>query len=308
MDRDVSRPRRRVAGDRRPKPDPDATPLAAPRTRRWSKKAIRWVGAVVAAAVLGLATAFGGVFGTTAATGISRSQPAAITGLPAKLDSVQIVPDGNDTNASADQLPLTTGQLAQLNSLLENPSGYQNWLDGHSVVAAHSIDIQIVVEGNRDEKVRVVGMQPVVDCSAPLHGTLYFSPSSGLDLSTQLFVNLDAPAAPLAYQNGDGTRGTNFFEAYTVSLAQGEQYTFNVIASTALHYCTFTLDMSVLDGDKTVAEDISDNGQPFRESAMIPTTPGSPKYNVVYDGGIANSKGGNIWARANPDTYQYGIG
>jgi len=152
-----------------------------------------------------------------------------------------------------------------------------------------------------------------------LNGTLFYSPPEGNDLSTQLLVNLDSPNSAPSYiasdQNGDTTSGKDFFGAYTVSLAQGQQYTVKVVASTAAHYCTFTLDMTVLDGEQTVVEHISNNGQPFRVTAMIDPDPGTPRpgeyaaYRMLYIGGVfspghgQNSFGNALWARADPSTY-----
>jgi hypothetical protein len=255
--------------------------------------------------------------GTAAVTAVTRTQPPVLNGVPAKVDLVRIVRGPGDTHIFAAPLVLTANQLSQLNSLNQTEPGYQDWFTSHGAVDADRSDIEIVLEGNRSHTVRIVGIQPVTACSAPLRGTLFFSPSAGNDTSTQLFVNLDAPNTLPSYitseQNGNIASGKDFFGTYTVSLTQGEQYTFKVVASTKAHYCSFTLDMTVLDGNQSVVEHIDDNGKPFHVSSMIdpnPTAPGEMSaYSVLYIGGVANFNGGqntfgdDLWTPADPSTY-----
>lgn len=156
-------------------------------------------------------------------------------------------------------------------------------------------------------------MQPVENCHAPLTGTLFYSPSAGADLDTQMLVNLDDPLAPSKYianVNGQASGGTNFFQHFTVSLKHNEQFTFLVNASTVKQYCAFTFRMIVLDGSRTLTETVSDNGKPFQVTAIYGQDSVSPgafsRYQELYVGGVAatnfSSKG--KWIQVNPASYR----
>ena len=155
------------------------------------------------------------------------------TGLPVHIDSVRVIPlpAHGDSHAFANALVLSDTELSQLN-LLRYPSSYA-WFVSRHAVDVGSTGTEIVIEGNRNHTVRITDMQPVVSCQSPLTGTLFFSPPAGAEMSTQLLFDLDNPNAPPSYimqdQNGNPTQGKDFFGTYTVSLKQGEQYTFKVI-------------------------------------------------------------------------------
>jgi hypothetical protein len=286
--------RRHSGGQRKPHPAPQPEPS---RVRRLAKKPIAWI--------CGLITVGAGAFVVQIATKAASdvTQPAAATGAPARLDLERVVPRPGESYVSADTAPLTSAEFGQLNALSQADPGYHDWLTAHGLVPMGAIKVEFVIEGNRSHTVRVVDIRPVMKCADPLTGTLFESSSSGIDMTTQLFVDLDSPNAPLAYittaANGDTTRGTDFFGTNTVSLAPGEQYTFDVLASTATHYCTFTLAMTTLDGDKTVMETLDDRGKPFGISAQTKNAVG---YSVKYVGGLANPQAGptSYWARADP--------
>lgn len=307
------KPTRRVAGSRQPRA---GTP---PKQARARKRALVWIGGIATAGVGALVAAIMSGLGSAAVTQVTRSQPHEPSGLPAKIDLVSVVRGPGDTHVAANPLILSADQLDQLNGFNQTDPAYQAWFTAHGAVDVDRTDVQFTVEGNRTDLVRIVGIQPVITCSAPLNGTLFYSPAAGDDRSTQLFVNLDSPHSVPSYiaedSNGNFSRGSDFFGTYTVSLKQAEQYTFKVVASTAAHYCTFTLDMTVLAGGQTTVEHISDNGQPFRVTAMIDPDSSHPRpgeysaYSVLYIGGVGNVGGGqnsfgdDLWARADPNSY-----
>jgi len=157
---------------------------------------------------------------------------------------------------------------------------------------------------------RIVDIQPATSCTQPLHGTLFYSPSAAGDPVTQLNLNLDKPQIPASYEVYNQVNGvwtpkniSNYFGHYTVSLKYGEQFTFDIDAATELHYCQFTLKMTVVDGSGSVVESIDNNGKPFRVTAIYgrEAAPTFSRYNVVYLGGIANTISRNdSWVRVDP--------
>lgn len=307
-------PNRRVAGSRRPRPE-----QGTPERPRHRKRAFVWAGGIATAGVGALVAAIATGLGNDAVAHITAQQPAAATGSPAKIDLVDHVPELGDTHAVAKPLVLSAAELGQLNSLNQGTPAYEAWFASHGAVDTVRTENEIVVEGNRSHQVRIIDIQPVTTCSAPWNGTLFASPPSASNTSTQLFLNLDAPNSRPSYiapgPNGEATAGADFFGTYTVSLNQGEQYTFNVVATTTAHYCSFTLDMTVLDDGHAVVEKIDDNGRPFQVSAVIDSDPNEPRpgeysaYQELYIGGVDNVGGGDnafdepLWASADPQTF-----
>ena len=208
---------------------------------------------------------------------------------------------------TAQPLDLTAGQLGQLDAAPPGDPAHQAWFAAHGAVDLGSTEVQIIVEGNRDHRVRIVDLQPVATCSAPLTGTLFLSPPAGIEGGTRLYADLDSTRRTLPYttfeQQGVETSGQDFFGTYTVSLSHGEQQVFDLVASSETHYCAFTLDMTVVDGASTVVEHLSDDGRPFAVSAPAPhqTAPDYALYGAVYIGGVMTP--GSRWVREDPNTY-----
>ncbi len=115
---------------------------------------------------------------------------------------------------------------------------------------------------------------------------------------TRLTLNLDKPYTRPGYFLGEGYQRphADYFGHFTVLLKRNEQFTFDIIASTRVHYCEFTLNMQVLDGTRTVTETISDNGRPFRVTAGLYNNQagGFARYKNVYFQG----------KRVNPATFK----
>ena len=162
-------------------------------------------------------------------------------------------------------------------------------------------------------------MRPAEQCASPLRGTIFYSPSAGADPVTQLNMDLDNPGIPASYQetyqvNGvtEGKAAADYFGHNTVSLGNGEQFTFDIHASTATHYCRFSLAMTVVDGTKTVTENVDDHGVPFQVTAVYgikkDLVPSFSRYSAVYLGGVATPRGDDGWTRVSPARAQAALG
>jgi len=192
-------------------------------------------------------------------------------------------------------------------------SGSQAWLADHDMAFAGRVDIQLVVQGNRRHLVRIINIKPVEHCSAPLDGTMFFAPGQGEDVSAQLYVDLDNPQVPAEYTKAWSVkRYPDYFGQYSISLGFGEQFTFQVAVSTSRQFCQFELDLTALDGGKTVTETVNDHGKPFRITP-IPAGGGTifSSYQVLYlDNEIARSVYPNItntnpWIRVNSKKFSW---
>jgi hypothetical protein len=278
------------------------------------QKIIAWAGSFAGVALGGFASAFFGAFGNQAATFVSSigghaGSASHSAGAPAAIDYVgfEQPSDAGEVVAFPGSLILGAGQLKTLDSMSSYHSSV-GWLEAHGGVNTF-LNILVVVQGNRSHKVRIVNIQPVASCAKPLHGTLFYSPSAGAGPVTQLNLNLDKPLEPLSYVasyevNGtwEGRNVANYFSHYTISLDPGEQFTFAVHATTRLHYCRFSLNMTVVDGTRTVVEPVTDRGRQFQVTAVYGnTSPAFSRYSTVYFGGVASPdlKTGD-WTRVDP--------
>jgi hypothetical protein len=231
------------------------------------------------------------------------ANPSGPGGLPAAIDLVTLAPAyGNSTYALPNRLQLTSVQLTQLNANAPTSTGGKAWFAAQHAVIASPATVTVVVEGNRSGAVRIMGIQPVASCHPPLAGTLFYSPSQGIDTNIQLLVILDA-----ANPEARSLDGSDFFTAHTVSLTHGEQETFVIAVEARRAYCSFTFDMTVLDGSKTVTETISNAGQPFAITALDQQSSGPVygAYQAMYIGGMASAARGSglNWAQVDPGTY-----
>lgn len=205
-------------------------------------------------------------------------QSAKVDGLPVRIDSVTLDTANRPTLGFvfARPLVLTPPQLVVLNSLSPNNPRYTSWFTSRGGVAPYENYVKLVVEGNRPYPVRVIYMRVNAKCTQPLQGTYFLnSPAGGPGSNLNFEFNLDSPVPTpqLQYMGGD------YFKTHTVLLRKGESATLEIGSRTTRHYCSYTLQMSVVDGDKTVVENVSYHGHPFQVSAS------SARYKLLYVGG-----------------------
>ena len=218
------------------------------------------------------------------------------------IDLVSVANSKGDSYAFPNARILTKSQLAALDALPFPSPASDSWFLHAGAVDTSPIDIQLIVQGNSDNEVRITNIKPVASCQVASHGTLFYSPTAGADGSTVLLLNLDNLQPELYYQAAGHPAGKEaYFASNTVSLSRGEQFTFQIIAETHVNYCHFSLDMTILDGTHAETEVVNYHGTPF---SVIATAHTLSEYPVLYVGGIAAiSK--NPWTRVDPKRYRY---
>jgi len=270
---------------------------------------VLWIGGVASLAVTTLVTVYATGVGNFLASSTVNPAPG---GLPVQI-AVRHLHDTGDTHVIPRQVAVTSGDLSALDSLNPTDPAYQAWFQEHQAVDVDATDVELVAEGHRRHTVQIVAIQPVTTCRRPLLDTLFYSPSAGSNETTQLLFDLDRPEEPPGYTDQNGAPlGKDYFATHTVSLAESEQFTFDLDFKIAAAYCQFTLDVTVVDSGKEVVEHVDDNGQPFRVTSMTDRghTPGEfSAYQALYVGGIVNVDGptnsfGEItWSKADPMTW-----
>jgi hypothetical protein len=285
-----------------------------------SGKALAWLGSIVTAAIVAFIAAFATVLGTNAASP-SPSPSAASTSLTG--DPVQVAlgnVDGADSSmALPNPVELSAKQLAGVGTENDVPgSASDAWFAAHDAAFVGQANIQLVLQGNRHDLVRITNILPVEECSAPLDGTMFFAPGQGgQELSAHLYLNLDDPRLPASYTlPASSRRYPDYFGQYSISLSLGQQLTIQIAASTQRQYCALTLDLIVLDDGKTYVERVSDHGKPFRVTPEPATgsngKQGFSSYHDLYLGGAAipdrasqDPGAATAWIRGNPHTFTW---
>jgi hypothetical protein len=204
---------------------------------------------------------------------------------------------------------LTAQQLNTLNAQAEsnNPS-YRTWLAAQHASFDRVLDFLLVVQGNRRQTVRIINMVPSEHCTTPLHGTLFLDYNAGSVPNTGLFFNLNQPQTPASYTDQNGQTKPDYFSRYGVALNYGEQFSFAVSATNLTsNTCSVVFVMTILVGNETVRETVSDQGQPFSVTgAPIRQGPGGlSAYGDVYvrGGNFGPALNQAFWVRVNPGTY-----
>jgi hypothetical protein len=151
-------------------------------------------------------------------------------------------------------------------------------------IKIHDMAIRVVVEGNRNQKVRILSIHPVeVRRAAPLDGVLFDILAQGQDSDIQMAFKMDQPS-PQALKIDAIGRATReaFFDTNTISLAKGEQQVLLIRATAACYDVTFKLAIDYLVGNEQKAQIVSDHGRPFHVTAYRFDKSGAVAYREVF--------------------------
>lgn len=309
---------------------PSESPTAS---KPWYRRMPVWVGpAVVGPVIAGTVLLFetglaGRIFDnqptisapaarTSSATGVSSPPPAGSTlpatapNSPARVETVTpLNTEPEETYAAANKIQFAAGQLAQLNADFRSggtSSATANFFSSVHAVPVGAAFTNVTVIGNAKTTVTISSLQIVKNCQAPLTGTLFLSPSQGVNGTIGLGFDLDSPIY-YARKSDYGFHGGDFFKDNVVTLAPGEAQTFDINVQTFLHYCQFTFQMTVATPNGAIIENINDNGRPFELTAEV-----SRGYAAEYIGGIEASLTPSLhdpqgnWVPVDPKTFQAG--
>jgi hypothetical protein len=203
-------------------------------------------------------------------------------------------------------------QLSYVNSLIEAPGlgsrpAFDEWFYSHGAYEPGGTSTQLVVQNNRPYPIRIIDMNVVKNCRAPLSGTLFFGAGGAVDTTVGLGFNLDSSdtEAELAQGTGVNQWQPDYFTKYTISIQPGAQQVFDLWASTNKYACSYVYQATILDGSRKVNQNIEDGNEPFRATAIRinPRPPDLSSYKAVYIGGAGTKTGAFI--RVNSKTYSF---
>lgn len=231
-------------------------------------------------------------------------------GSPVKVISVNSLNTGSNSWAFPDVRELSAAELREIGDI-GNQTRYDDWFLERDAVPVGLRADQVLLEGNSDRSVRIVGLTLDKTCREPLAGTLFDNPDAGQDDTVMLRVDLDQRFPVVQSSDPDAEEG-DYFEHNSISLKQGEQVTVIVLAYTQRQYCEYNLDFEIAHGDETLTQTVKDNGRPFRLSADTSDTGRTHPYDSygrVYLGGVAVAavcpSGGGEFIGVDPKTFTY---
>ncbi len=146
----------------------------------------------------------------------ARDTPAAPArhGPPVKIDSVTVMRTETQAGLYVFQrtVDLSRSELHSLNQLRHGP-GDDAWFRSRGGVDPSPSNVQLVVEGNADQLVRITNLTLIKNCHAPLDGTLFDDPPGGGQPALPINFNLDSPQA-LAFPSPAGSVWPHFYPAW----------------------------------------------------------------------------------------------
>lgn len=247
------------------------------------------VGGVVVATVTGVAVAWAVFFAGPSTTGptatLATQAPTAIkavnTGPPlainlfheTSLDDPEV-----GTTVFPRELDLSKADLQVINS-----RGITAWLAGRGGYESVT-ELKLTVTGRR--RCRILDMRAnVLSRSTPATGTLFRPFLGGGEGSILFTFNLDnaGPVALVSTNDYTDPNAPAYFQTHTFTLAPGEQHTFQIEALTSKYAVQWTIDIVILDGNKTIDLIVKDSdGGPFRTSAVAGYTQEAADYKAIY--------------------------
>lgn len=156
---------------------------------------------------------------------------------------------------------------AALKSLLDSssPNAFPNYMFSIGGYQLGGTETQLVVQNNQNVPLRVINMDVIKSCAAPLDGTLFYLPAQGSDPGVKIDFDLNSAysiaTGPPAYNST-----TPYFANYTVSIAPGAQQVFDLFTRVFNLACTFRYRLTILEGEAKVYQIIGDGSGPFRAS------------------------------------------
>jgi hypothetical protein len=252
-------------------------------------KILLWTTAATATAVIGLIV-----------SGVLPTLVNQIVNVPKLEDSMRQGPDiiAKETLFNIDgtgDLPDVIGgnyqPSAQLVQELSRPMAATSTtviqqLTGSNSTAVDSTHIQLDLEGNRNEIVRIIDIHPVnLHRRAPLNGVLFDIGPQGADGDVQVAFDLDEPFPDAQTVNSMGMiQSPKYFDSNTISLTNGEHVVIVIRASTSCYDARFDLGVDYTVGGTQKSMTITEpDGKPFEVTAYRFSASGEYSYRQVYE-------------------------
>jgi hypothetical protein len=159
-----------------------------------------------------------------------------------------------------------------------------------SIRPAGSTDVQwtyvrVVLQGNRNEQIRILNIEPVqVRRTPPINGTFFDISGQGATGNIDMAFKFDQPVPQaLNVTGGIFSMPTSepYFEAHSISLINGEQVVLVIGAESDCYDSSFKLAIYYVVGGSGGTEIVSNNGRPFQVTGYR-LVKGSISYRHIY--------------------------
>jgi hypothetical protein len=268
------------------------------KSRPWWRPMTAWAGSATTSVIVAVVCAIA-VYAVHSE--LSRPERADLSAPPVKVEGVEVSPLDNDL--------LSARVIHSARTVNVNHDG---------LVPAMGITALIHAEGNRNGLVRIVDIQVVKTCAAPLRGTIFFFPPQGetstlgigFDLDDPRTVAREIPSVGAVY--GPERLGPSYFANHEYDLTLGEPITLAITAETARYFCKFRFELDLLVNGRPATEIIGDGGKPFLASAEYDVPhqgwlPAFSVYGALYVAGFTTNAcaASDGLVAENPRTWHY---
>ncbi|MFC3997446.1 hypothetical protein ACFOVU_16055 [Nocardiopsis sediminis] len=223
-------------------------------------------------------------------------------GAPLDIASVELLhANEGDTWVGREAVHLGDAELAELDTLLyEDQDAYRERMFGYGLQDLVTNRIEVVLRGADPDGMRIMGMRAAKECSPdPATGTLFYSPSAGLDGKEVVYFDLDSSDPFAQKMVDDEPTGEDYFAEDTYRLAPGEDVVFEMHARRLDGSCEFRIEVDVLAGDGRRSTEVIDaGGEPFWVSGWASEW---DDYEASYIGGVANPDPSSGWRPTGPE-------
>jgi hypothetical protein len=235
------------------------------------RKKTAWAIGVVTAAILTLLATgvvpsiLGQFFNGSAVEDKLRSGPAIVI-----ADESRVYTNGPDVPDTT-VIPGNYNPSSALIRALSRPMGAVSPIflnEEHTYgVPVGQIYIRVILQGNRNEPIRILDIQPAQLQRRPPLGGVYFDiGGQGAEEDLQIGFNLDQPApqAVNVMKNSPTLLEELYFQTHTISLRKGEQLALLILAQTSCYDAEFNLAINYIVGATKSTEIISNHGHSFQ--------------------------------------------
>lgn len=268
---------RHVTDDSPRQADPDQGETSPPGDRRTLlQRPLLWFSGVVVAAVTGLlVTTFTDIGSQLLDQPHLNDQIRPWADMRITSDVVQLDDEGSSM-ATRDDRQLGAALLTSMQQSGAAASrDVVKAIHAAGGVNVETLSIRLVLEGRRNEEIRILNISPVVvEQTAPLSGTLFYAPpqAGGADLMMLLDFDRHRPVVSSIIRSPEGgpalTPGQPYFDTNTISLKDNEQQVVMLRAQVKKYYVAFKLRVEYLIGGEKRSIDIDNNGSPFAVTGM----------------------------------------
>jgi hypothetical protein len=260
----------------------------------WWRPLTTWAGRVTTSVLI---TALGALAAYGVHLLLSSTKKPDLSGPPVKIEEIQVTPLDDD---------LLSGKVIHS----------ARTADDQGLVSAIGITALIRAVGNRSGLVRIIDIQVLKTCSAPLRGTMFFVPPQGALFTVGMGFDLDNPN-PVAREihnvgatYGIQRLGASYFASQEYDLKLGEPVTLALTAQTARYFCRFSFELDLLVNGRPARQIINDEGKLFSASAEYDLREGLPDfraYGALYtdEYTIDPCASSDKLVEENPHTWRY---